>query len=148
MPNRPFFSVRLLHPALFAGLVGVCVVPYEPAVRLSVSVPVVESTLTDQPGGQVVRIGRSRVYEGVSFTAPLRNVRAEVVVDATQVVPFQETASGNYQAPAEFRGQVGRSYQLRFTTADGQRYESSPAPPTSLTAGKAFNPTPPDNHSD
>ena len=126
MSNSSAFSGKTwLRLLALTGLVLACVAPYEPDIRLSADVLVVEGTLTDQPGGQPIRIGRSRVYNGVSFTAPLKNVRAELVVNGAQVVPLQETPAGDYQLPADFRGQVGSRYQLRFTLPGGQRYEST-----------------------
>ncbi len=118
---RPFLPVLSL---VFCCLS--CIEPYDPALNLTADVLVVDATLSDQLETQTVRIGRSRVYSGrTSATSPVQGVRVEVVENGGPVVTFRETQPGSYQAPEGFRGRAGSRYQLRFTTAEGKKYEST-----------------------
>lgn len=121
--------VRFLRRFLaFLGLaVGCfsCVETYDPALSLTADVLVVDGTLSDLTETQVVKISRSRVYGGrTSSTVPVSGAQVTVTENGTTVLTFREVLPGVYQGPGGFRGQVGSTYQLRFTLSDGQRYES------------------------
>jgi len=114
-----FALVTLLMPA------G-CVDPYEPGIVSSVNVLVVDGTINNLDEPQLVRISRTVTLSGSSATQPVPGAQAEVVADAREVYPLAETQPGVYQLPAHFRGEPGRSYQLRFRLGDGSQYESTP----------------------
>lgn len=107
-----------------------CIDPYDPGLKLTANVLVVDGSVTDLPERQKVKISRSQVYSGRSATAPLPGARVEIVVNGNTVIPLTENREirGLYEAPEGFRGQAGNSYQLRFSLADGQRYESTAEP--------------------
>ena len=112
---------------LFSVLILGCVDPYEPEVKSTVDVIVVDGTITNLPEPQTIRLNRSKAdpVTGRFGTTPITKASVEVVVDSITVITFSETEAGRYQAPAGFRGQVGHKYQLIFTLGNGiNRYES------------------------
>ncbi len=135
----PLFSCRLRCLLLFGGLVtglSACVEGFEPNLNLTADVLIVDGGVTDLAERQTVKLSRSRVYTGRSSTSPVQGAKVEILVGGATAVSLRESATTNglYEAPDGFRGEAGKSYQLRFTTADGQRYESSaerlmPVPP-------------------
>ncbi len=127
-------------------LVG-CVDPYEPNIRSTLNVVVVDGTITNLPEAQIIRLNRSSAdpVTGLPSSIPLTKAKVEVVVDSGQVIAAHETTAGSYQLPSDFRGQIGHAYQLRFTLSDGTRYISTqqimpPVPPISQLRAQ-FNPT-------
>ena len=122
---------------LLIGLPLACVDLEDLPLRERVNVLVVDGTITNLAEAQVIRINRSKSdsLTGRFGSLPITGATVDVVVDSAQVVSFTETdTAGTYRAPAGFRGQVGRAYQLRFTLKNGTRYVSSveimqPVPP-------------------
>ena len=113
-----------LVPAL---LLVCCVDPYEPDVKSTVDVVVVDGVITNLAEVQVIRLNRSRAdpFTGRFGTLPIAKATVEVVVDSAEAIACHETIDGSYQLPSDFKGQVGHAYQLRFTLTDGTRYVSN-----------------------
>ncbi|GAB2566781.1 hypothetical protein GCM10027190_15860 [Spirosoma areae] len=109
-------------------LMASCVDRYEPVFNATVDVIVVDGTITNLAEPQIIRLNRSKAdpFTGRFGTLPMTKATVEVVVDSAQVIAAHETTDGTYQLPGDFRGQIGHTYQLRFTLSDGQRYESAP----------------------
>ncbi|MVM36100.1 DUF4249 family protein [Spirosoma sp. HMF4905] len=133
-----------------------CVDPVESTINSSLNVLIVDGTLTDKAETQLIRLSRSQAdrLTGRFGYVPVTKANVQIVVDSVEVVVAEETTDGRYQLPADFKGQVGHVYQLKFTLADGTRYESTPellqpvAPigqvralfnPTSLTSTERLN---------
>ena len=132
---------------LFSVLILGCVDPYEPEVKSTVDVIVVDGTITNLPEPQTIRLNRSKAdpVTGRFGTTPITKATVEVLVDSAQVVTCHETLDGSYQLPNDFKGQVGHAYQLRITLSDGTHYVSGqqvmqPVPPIGKLAAR-FNPT-------
>lgn len=131
---------------LAAFLMGSCVDPADPAFDATVNVVVVDGAITDAGEQQPIRLNRSKAdpLTGRFGTTPITGAQLAIVVDSSEVVPLTETdTAGSYRTPAQFRGQTGHHYQLRFTLRDGTRYESTvqtmqPAVPISRVYAK-FN---------
>ena len=117
----------LVFSFLFASLVPGCVDPENLTLTQNVNVVVVDGTITNLTEPQVIWLNRSKSdpVTGRFGTVPLRDVTIEIQMDSSLVVRLTETTPGRYLAPDSFRGQVGHSYQLRFTLSEGTRYESS-----------------------
>ena len=134
---------RWLFPVL---LLAGCVDPVKQDFRGSVDVVVVEGTLTDLAEPQLIRLSRSKSdpLTGRIGYGPIANAKVEIVIDSSLVLKAFETDAGIYRLPADFRGQAGRAYQLRFTLSDGTRYQSSqqvmPAVPPIGNVTAEFNP--------
>ena len=104
-----------------------CVDAFDPQIKATVDVVVVDGMITNQPEPQVIRLNRSRADPVTSRfgTGPITGATVEVIVDSAHVVAAHETVDGSYQLPSDFRGQVGRAYQLRIRLKDGTTYQST-----------------------
>ncbi len=124
-----------------------CVDPEDLTLRGTVDVIVVDGTITDLAELQTIRLNLSKAdpLTGRFGTTPLTKAKVEVIVDSFQVLACHETVDGSYQLPADFKGQIGHSYQLRFTLSDGTAYQSTqqimqPVPPIAKVSAQ-FNRT-------
>ncbi|MCY7351480.1 MAG: DUF4249 domain-containing protein [Cytophagaceae bacterium] len=109
---------------LLLGL-SACVAPYEGNFVTDAVLLVVDGTVTDLPEKQVVKIARAQLFNGIPATIPVEGARAEILVNGQTLIALREgTVKGQYEAPDDFRGKVGSSYQLRFQIGS-QSYESS-----------------------
>jgi len=111
---------------LFAVLFVSCIDPANAPINATVDVLVVDGTITNLAEPQLIRLSRSKAdpLTGRFGSLPVTNASVEVVVDSARLIPCHETQDGTYQLPADFRGQVGHRYQLRFTLDNGTAYES------------------------
>lgn len=111
---------------LILGLIS-CVDQVDKHINGIVNVIVIDGTITNLNEPQIVRLNRSKAdsLTGRPGSTPIAKATVEIVVDSVQVVTFHETLDGTYQAPSNFVGQVGHTYQLRFTLSDGNRYVST-----------------------
>lgn len=107
-------------------IISSCVDPESIILRGTVDVIVVDGTITNLAEPQLIKLGLSRAdpLTGRFGSLPVKKATVEVVVDSNQVVACQETIDGTYKLPNDFRGQIGHTYQLRFTLQDGTRYVS------------------------
>ncbi|WP_332369267.1 DUF4249 domain-containing protein [Spirosoma telluris] len=141
-PFRLFFR---LQSWLLVVVPLACVDPEDILLRGTNDILVVDGTITNLAEPQIIRLNRSQAdrLTGRFGTIPITKATVEVVVDSAQVVPCHETVDGSYQLPADFKGQIGHAYQLRFMLSDGSRYASSQqviqaAPPINKTSA-TFN---------
>lgn len=123
-----------------------CVAPLEETLQQKISVVVVEGTITDLNEYQVVHLNYSKSdsVTGRFGMLPLTGASVEYLVDSSKVITLKETEAGRYLAPSDFRGEVGHTYQLRFTVKGGSHYQSTPelmpsAPPIQRVY-QQFNP--------
>ncbi|WP_240543670.1 DUF4249 domain-containing protein [Spirosoma foliorum] len=102
--------------------------PLESTINSSLNVLIVDVTITDKAETQVIRLNRSQAdrLTGRFGYVPVTKANVQIVVDSVEVVIAEETTDGRYQLPADFKGKVGHVYQLKFTLAEGTRYESTP----------------------
>ncbi len=148
LPLRYRWSVLLtLAVALYA-----CVDSFTPTLTLNTDLLVVDGVITDQATPQGITLSRSRTKTDSVISTPIRGATVQLVVNTSTVLSFSETEPGRYQLPDTFRGKVGDSYQLRFTTAGGIHYESSvetmlAVPPISR-AYDVYNPNGPAQYAD
>lgn len=122
-----------------------CVNAYDPSLPLNANLVVVSGIITDLNEVQTITLSRSRSNaDSLNTTIPIQRANVTVTVNGTTPVSLLEIQPGLYQFPADFRGKVGTSYQLRFQTIEGAVYESSvetmaSVPPIQRTYDK-FNP--------
>lgn len=122
-----------------------CVDPEDILLRGTVNVIVVDGGVTNLAELQIIRLNLSKAdpSTGRFGTIPLTKATVEVVVDSSEVISCHETVDGSYQLPADFKGQTGHAYQLRFMLTDGTRYVSShqvmPAVPAISQVSAKFN---------
>ena len=141
---------RLFTRIIWLLLIGLlplaCVDPEDTVLRGTVDVVVVDGTINNLPEPQLIQLNRSRAdpLTGRFGVLPITKAQVEVVVDSAEVIACHETVDGTYGLPSDFRGQVGHSYQLRFTLTNGTRYVSNQqvmpvVPPINRITGH-FNP--------
>ncbi|WP_420149551.1 DUF4249 domain-containing protein [Spirosoma sp.] len=124
-----------------------CVDPEDRVLSSTKSILLVDGTITDRAEPQIIKLSQAQAdrLTGQFSTRPLTKAIVEVIIDSAQVIPCQETLAGSYQLPADFKGQIGHAYQLRFMLSDGTRYISSqqvmPAVPPIDKITARFNPT-------
>ncbi|GAB2575043.1 hypothetical protein GCM10027190_26030 [Spirosoma areae] len=135
----------MLVGSLAVGLSG-CVDKFDPSLSPNTDLLVVDGIITDLPETQAIRLSRSRSNRDSTASQPLTKATVEVVVNGTALtLPESTTEPGSYEFSPNFRGRVGDRFQLRFTTAEGTRYESNteqmlPVAPI-LKVYDRFNPT-------
>ena len=132
---RSISLLILVYLTAFLWLVS-CVDPLDLTLTGSNDILVVEGAVTNLAEPQIIRLNRSRAdpLTGRFGTTPISQATLEVIVDSNLVITGHETIAGSYQLPADFRGQIGHTYQLRFRLPEGSQYQSnvqtmSAAPP-------------------
>jgi hypothetical protein len=101
-----------------------CVEPFNPDIPKYDNILVVDGMITDLEEPYYIDLTRSMPYEEID---PERELGAEVIVsdDQANVYEFTEAGRGRYVSdPSEFRGEIGRNYQLHIITSDGNEFES------------------------
>ncbi|SFE96060.1 DUF4249 domain-containing protein [Spirosoma endophyticum] len=144
--------MRTRFPRLVGGLAVLllplaCVDPEDILLRGTVDVLVVDGTITNGAEPQLIKLNRSTAdrLTGLLGTTPIRGATLQVIEDSSLVIASHETTAGSYQLPADFRGRVGHTYQLRFVLPGGEQYQSNaqtmpPAPPIERVYAR-FNPS-------
>ncbi len=109
-------------------LVCSCITPYDADIQGSQPRLVVEGLISDQPGPHQVRLTQSASYangsEGTNIG--IDNATVYVTDDLGRRIEYVSLGSGRYQTTPDVRGEVGRTYQVHITLADGTRYLSEP----------------------
>lgn len=111
----------------FLLVLTACVDPEDIILHGTVNVVVVDGTITNLAEPQIIRLNRSKAdpLTGRPGSTPITKAVVEVIVDSSEVVFAHETVDGSYQLPADFKGQVGHAYQLRFWLLEGTEYRST-----------------------
>jgi len=112
-------------------LAGSCVTKFIPEVNEAQELLVVEGLITDQPGVNTIKISKSVPLDQRYTFKPLRKCDVAISDDAGNLYDLTETSDGTYVTDsAQFRGVVGRRYQLRIKVNDVSfsfgSYESNP----------------------
>jgi hypothetical protein len=103
---------------------GTCSEPYTPELGKYEDILVIDGVITNEPGPYTVRLSRSFPY---SESEGLPEQQATVLIrdDRGNVGTLIETSPGVYSTISpDFRGIIGRHYQLYVITADQQVWES------------------------
>ena len=129
------------------GLLATCVDRLELSLPQQTNIIVVDGLINDLPEPQIIQLSRAQTdsVTGRFGVKAITQATVEVLVDSALVIPCHETTDGRYQLPADFRGQPGHAYQLRFTLRNGSTYASTqqrmPAVPPIQRVALRFNPT-------
>ncbi len=100
-------------------LAGSCVSKFIPEVNEANEMLVVEGMITDQPGINTVRLSRSVPLDERNAIKPLKKCVVTITDDAGNSYSLTEKTDGTYVTDStEFRGVVGRKYQLRIKAND------------------------------
>lgn len=153
---RSSLSSQLTRYCVFLGLLAgfqQCIDAYDPSLALNANLVVVSGIITDLNETQTISLSRSRSSaDSASVSMPILHASVTITVNGTTPVSLLETQPGVYSCPADFRGKVGNTYQLRFQTQEGVNYESSVETMTSvapiLKVYDQFNPQGPKKTAD
>jgi hypothetical protein len=106
-----------------------CVDQIEYNIHSKINIIVVDGRLTTLDEEQIVRLFRSKAdsVSGRFGSTPVTDAKMELVVNGTEIIPFTENKNipGNYNLPLHFKGEVGKTYQIRFQLTNGTNYEST-----------------------
>jgi hypothetical protein len=113
---------------IIAGLIillcGTCSEPYTPEISKYENMLVVDGIITDEPGPYTVRLSRSYRYNETEGL-PEQNAIVLIKDNLGNAVSLLEIVPGIYKTTyQDFRGIIGRQYQLYIQTADQQVWES------------------------
>jgi hypothetical protein len=105
-------------------ITGTCSEPYTPEISKYENLLVVDGVITNETGPCTVKLSRSFKYndtEGI----PERQALILIKDDQGNAVPLLEASPGIYQTTDQnFKGIIGRQYQLYIQTSDHQVWES------------------------
>ncbi|WP_341228467.1 DUF4249 domain-containing protein [uncultured Arcticibacterium sp.] len=134
-------KIKLLFSLLcvFLFLTQACVDTYSVSIEGSKKYLIVEGTITNvSDQRQIVKIFETddqsdfvstefskTIFSIDNEAIPLENIMVEVYENESIVYQMIEKAPGVYEMPSGFFAEVGNTYQLKFTTTDGLKYESS-----------------------
>lgn len=115
---------RIIYSALLALCLWACVEPFEPEVGTYDSALVVDGIFSDSEEPSTVYLSSSFDYAAIEVPV-VTGAQVMIEDDQGNSIVLEETKAGVYQTnPAQFRGQIGRSYRLLINTPDGNRFES------------------------
>jgi len=101
-----------------------CIETYNPKIDDYLDLPVVEGTITNEPGPYYVRLSRSIALENMGLT-PIRHAQVIISDDAGHEERLTEQEPGIYATlPAGIRGEIGRKYRITIET-EGKTYQSA-----------------------
>jgi hypothetical protein len=124
--KRTFRTIKIRWVIAFI-MMSACVEQISFDVPQVQSLTVVEGTITDDPGPYTVKISRGQSLDSdTSFYDAIQNAAVTLYDDEGNEENFTEISPGVYKTGGVIQGQVGRSYHIRFETADGKIFESAP----------------------
>ncbi|MBE9510984.1 MAG: DUF4249 domain-containing protein [Bacteroidetes bacterium] len=99
-----------------------CIEPFEPVIKESPKVLVINGKITDQPGMHYVGISRSTPYRKPSYQ-PVSGYVVSVTDENGEMILFNERENGKYSAdiPGSFLA-VGKAYRLQVFTPNQREY--------------------------
>lgn len=116
--------LKYLACSILVIIIGTCSEPYTPEISKYENILVVDGIITDDPGLCQVRLSRSFKY-GDTESLPEQYALVFIKDDEGNIISMEETSPGMYRTiDRDFRGVIGRHYQLYVHTVDQQEYES------------------------
>ncbi len=105
---------------------------------------IVEGRLTTADEPQTLKLFRAKTdaLSGL-VSLPLTGATVQLLVDGSETVIYTEDKNrpGYYALPEHFRGQTGKTYQLKFRLTDGADYASEPEKLEAVAPMKNVNAT-------
>jgi hypothetical protein len=104
-----------------------CIEPFDTNFNIDLRLIVVEGTLSDLEEETFVSLKEAIPSGGNSSVfRVIKNAKVSVFENETSRIDFTETEDGFFSPPSGFKGKVGATYSLEFTTAEGNSYKSKP----------------------
>ncbi len=103
-----------------------CVLPYDKPLLGKQDVFIVEGMLTNIPSENFLRIsiGIPNSAQSTTFD-PVTEAKPVILVNNQDQIVLTEQREGYYLYPPGFKAEPGKTYQLQFTTKDGDKFQSS-----------------------
>lgn len=118
------FPKLLLILGWFSVIEG-CVEPYSQSISTNSKIIIVEGLLANDVNLRPILLKESLPSaSGSSNINPIRGAKVSVVVNGSNTIALTEKQEGTYYFDSNFKGEIGSTYQLKFTTADGKSFES------------------------
>ncbi len=117
--NKQLYIILLLLMQILLG----CREQYFPKIEKYEDILVVDGLITDHEGPHMVRLSRSFSFDE-SFPDPEVGALVIIFDEDQNEYYFSEEQAGVYQSSLNLKGEIGRSYMLHVSTADGETYES------------------------
>lgn len=112
---------------LLLFIVSACIEPAEFDVPPAESLLIIDGMISDQPGPYRVTISRAVPLSVDALELPFETgAMVRLHDDLGNIEDFEEVSEGIYETRGAIQGQIGRSYHIAVTTADGEQYESTP----------------------
>lgn len=107
------------------GILNACIEPYDDPFNFNDKVLVVDGFITNQSEADTILIVLLDSHKEFTDQFPVQGAMVSIVTQNGPTVQLKEATGGKYYTPAGFRGEVGKSYQLRFTLSGNREYESN-----------------------
>lgn len=114
------YFLLLIFPILWG-----CKEIYEPEINNTNTAIVIQGLLTNNPGQVSVRVSRAVSFDSTDNRQPIEKAIVKIHDDRGAEFELFHTSSGVFKNDNLY-AQLGRTYTLTVTTADGLKYESSP----------------------
>lgn len=110
---------------LSAAIVSSCIDPYWPEIDKYQGDLVIDGMITNGPGPYLIRLQTSTSISSPSIK-PLSGAEVFITDDLGNIEFFHESEKGLYtNTSSDFKGEIGRSYQLTVSIADNKTYTST-----------------------
>lgn len=117
---------RLSFVLLIVLIMG-CVEPIEFNVPPAESLMIIEGMISDQEGPYSVKLSRAISLDSDTLDVPpVTGASIRLHDDLGNIEDFEEVEEGLYQTRGAMKGEIGRSYHITVTTANGEVFESTP----------------------
>lgn len=104
------------------GLVS-CIDEYVPKISKYENLLVIDGSITNQPGPQIISLSRSANVSEPD-TIPVTNAEVRIQDNIGNTFPLIEIKAGVYQSDSSLTGIIGNSYLVEFKTSEGITYKS------------------------
>jgi hypothetical protein len=110
---------------LIVLIADACIERVELPVLYEGDVLVVDGSITDDEGPHVVKLYYNfPVKDDSQYSPPLADASVKILDDEGNTEVLVQAEEGRYSTSRDFRGVIGRSYQLQIETPGGKKYES------------------------
>ncbi|MFM1914299.1 MAG: hypothetical protein RIR51_2152 [Bacteroidota bacterium] len=118
------FKILSLFSILFINLS--CTEEFEQIYNTTKKIIIVEGMVTnsDNLGPIILKESLTERAAGSNFR-PILGATVQVIINGSESITLTEGEEGRYYFDPSFKGEIGSSYQLKFSTPNGREYESS-----------------------
>jgi len=116
--------IRYLSVIVISGLLWACIDSYYPRIDDYLDLPVVEGSITNEPGPYIIKLSRSITLDNMNLK-PITGARIVISDDSTIEETLIESERGVYTTSATgIRGEAGKKYRITIEI-DSKTYQSN-----------------------